>query len=150
MTNDEGKGVSHANAPTEVKVESFLHPLTLKKLIQQSIDKFDNEALYPDDVLTEIKEYKAMLDITDILLTYSYIREVMLQFQGDAECFYQLFYNFVTKEDCFFQDLSRHCCLLLGFGLANHVLPHLNKSSYEGDIIEQKAEKNFSEKDLGT
>ena len=151
MTHDKGKGgkgVLHPNAPAEVKVESILHPLTLKKLIQLSIDKFEKEQLYPDDILAEIKAYKAMLNITDILVTYSCIREVILQFQGDAEQFYRLFYNCVTKEHCFFKDLSRNCCLLLGFELANHVLAHLNKSSYEGDIIKQKAEKiNFSEKD---
>lgn len=142
------KGVSHPNAPAEVKVESILHPLKLKKLVQHSIDKFEKEQLYPDAILTEIKAYKDILNITDILITYSYIREVISQFKGDAEQFYRLFYNCVTKEDNFFKDLSRNCCLLLGFELANHVLAHLNKSSYEGDIIKQKAEKiNFSEKD---
>eukprot|EP00794_Sanderia_malayensis_P002817 gene2817-3253_t len=147
VTHSQRKGAKHPNAAEEVKAESILHPLTLKKLIENSIDKFEKEQLYPD-ILTEIKAYKAMLNITDVLITYSYIKEVILQFQGDAEKCYRLFDSCVTKENCFFKELSKNCCLLHGFKLANHVLAHLNKSSYEGVLIKQKAEEiNFSEKD---
>ena len=148
MAHGQGKGVSHPNEAEEVKAESILHPLVLKKLIQNSIDKFANEQLYPDEILNEIKAYKVTLNLTDVLITYSYIKEAILQFQGDAEQFYRHFYSCVTGENCFFKELSRNCCLLLGFELANHVLAHLNKSSYKGDIIKQKGEKiKFSEKD---
>ena len=129
------------NAP-----ESILHPLQFKQMIHDASKNICKDGLYPPMITEELSTYK--INITDVIQSYSYVRDIIIEYKGDAERFYSQFYTVVTKTNPFFKNMSRNSCTILGFEVANHVLAHMNNLLYQKDFIQQKSEKvSFTSKD---
>lgn len=130
----------------EKEAETILHPLYFRKFLEKSVDKLARDECYPPEIMNEFKGY-TVGKLEDVNFTYQSIRDVIKNFDGDAEKFYPSFYKCVSQENVF-GNLSRNCSLLLGFEVANHVLAHLSNSSYKEDTVDFKADSIlFSKKE---
>ena len=82
---------------------------------------------------------------------YQMVKNTVNDFHGDAEKFYPTFYKCISENESVFISLLRHCSLLLGFEVANHILAHLGGSSYTREICNSKIDQNqFSKRELAS
>eukprot|EP00795_Rhopilema_esculentum_P006574 gene6574-12110_t len=134
------------NELKQVTAESLLHPLQLKKMLQNCAEKFARDDCYPKTIQDEFKTFTP--DINDVLHTFALIKEIIICFNGNQEKFLPQFYRTVHEETHFFKDLSRNCCLLLGFEVANHIFAHLSgaKQNKEAESVSM-IKKKFSGKE---
>ena len=131
-----------------VTAEKLIHPLELKKIIQKCAEKLAEDDCYPQMIQDEFKNYS--LDINDVLHTFSLIKTNILQYNGNQDKFLPRFYKVVSEEIEIFKNLSRNCCLLLGFEVANLILAHLNgalQMEATGSIADVRTK--FSDKERG-
>ena len=129
--------------------EEILHPLQLKTLLEKSVTKLAGDECYPDVIRNELKCFT--ITSHEASNFYQMVKNTVKDFHGDAEKFYPTFYKCISENESGFISLSRHCSLLLGFEVANHILAHLGGSSYTGEIVNSKIDQNqFSKRDLAS
>lgn len=120
-SNVEGK------KPTSVpkkQAEEKLHPLFLKRFMENAVVKLSNDECYPPSVMAEFKMYNVG-SLDAVLPMYQLIRHVIDAYNGDAEDFYPKFYKAISEAaNPFGPNLTKNCGMLLGMELANHVLAH--------------------------
>lgn len=109
--------------------EEILHPLYFKQMIEKSVNKLLEDKCYPEEVIKDLQNYE-IGNLDKVHHTYSFIKGPIVSYNGDAEKFYPSFYKCVIDADNFFQGLSKNSCQLVGFETANHVLAHLNGSTF--------------------
>lgn len=114
--------------------EQILHPLKLKKFLQESAEKLAVDECYPHEIMAEFKNYQVGSP-EDVVATYGYIRQVIKEFNGDAEKFYPKFYKCINENHNIFPGLSRYCSILLGYEVANNVLAHLSGCTFNNDVV---------------
>ena len=145
-TNSKHRGQS-STSEAAANYEDILHPSLLTDLLKQSCGKLAVDECYPVHIMDEFKgkKFNSMEDISDC---YDLIKNVVLSFDGNVEKFYPKFYKVFSDAKDPFNGLSRHCSLLLGFELANHVLAHLTGAKVQNDVVTFEQEPNFfSEKE---
>ena len=125
--------------------EEILHPLQLKTLLEKSVTKLTGDECYPDVIRNELKCFTITSHEANNF--YQMVKNTVKDFHGDAEKFYPC----ISENESGFISLSRHCSLLLGFEVANHILVHLAVSSYTGEIVNSKIDQNqFSKRELAS
>lgn len=124
--------------------ETKLHPLYFKKYTQLSASKLSKDECYSEKTRNEFVNYVITNDDTNF--SYSFVRDVIGSFKGDAEKFYPAFYKSVS-ENIVFRNLSNRSSILLGFEVANHVLAHLTNSTVKENTVEFSSHVNFSPKE---
>ena len=113
--------------------EDPLHPLHLKNYIIKSASKLVDENCLSARTLDHFRNYEVSLD--DANYTYSFIRQIIAGYNGNAEKFYPEFYKCVS-DNIAFRNLSKKCAILLGFKLATYILAHLSGSLAKENSIE--------------
>ena len=130
--------------------EEILHPLQLKTLLEKSVTKLAGDECYPDVIGNGLKRFTITSHEANNF--YQMVKNTVKDFHSDAEKFYPTFYKCISENESGFISLSRHCSLLLGFEVANHILAHLAcGSSYAGEIVNSKIDQNhFSKRELAS
>ena len=106
-----------------------------------------DKGYYPDVILNELKQY-TVGTLDEVTHTYSFIKDTISSFDGNAEKFYPTFYKCVSDADDLFRGLSKNCSLLLGFEVANHVLAFLSGVRFEEEVLSfDSRDIKFSEKE---
>lgn len=127
--------------------EEILHPSLLTNFLKLSCEKLAVDECYPAHIMNEFKG-KKFNSTEDVFVCYDLIKATVLSFDGNAEKFYPKFYKVFSDAKDPFNGLSRHCSLLLGFELANHVLAYLAGAKVDNDVVTFEHESNiFMEKD---
>ena len=118
-------------------------------MLVKSIVKLSNDECYPQWILDEFKNYK-LGSLDNVNHTYDFIKDVIADFNGNAEKFYPKFYKNITGENTFL-NLSKQCSTLLGMEVANHVLAFLTDSNFSDDNFDsnlRSVELNSKEKSI--
>ena len=101
----------------------------IKELVEKSAKKVAEEALYPETILSELRDY--VLNIEDATFVYySFLKDVITNNIRDSEKFYPSFYKIFTSH--IFKDLSKQASTLVGFELANQVLCYVKQCEEVG------------------
>ena len=98
--------------------EEICHPLHFKKHVELSVEKTAADLCYPENFREEIKAYGVKITVENLELinhTYSFIRECITSFSGDA-------------------DVKHNKYLILGAEVANHLLAFLSGARIEANI----------------
>ena len=69
---------------------------------------------------------------------YQLVKNTVNDSHSDTEKFYPNFYKCISENEPDFISLSRHCLLLLGFEVANHILAHFGGSVIQEKLLTQK------------
>ena len=77
----------------EFIAENRLHPFHFKKYIEESASKLSVDECYSEDTRKEFVDFKISLD--DARFTYEHVKDIIANFNGNAEKFYPLFYKAV-------------------------------------------------------
>ena len=116
--------------------------------MEQTLKQLEADQCYPDEIRRQINGLEASLSINQVSTVYNLVSEVVFKFKGDAEKFYPDF-AFLFQSNKIFEELDHNCNVLIGFGLANHVLAFLVNSKLIGDSINfQQQQSDFSLKDI--
>ena len=108
----------------------MLHPLYFKKYVNLSTSKLALDGCYSDKTRQEFEGYVVSID--DANESYRFVLDVIGEFKGNVENFYQKFYKYVSE------NLLRRSSVLHGCELANHVRAHLTGSNIkEVELINQ-------------
>ena len=102
--------------------EDLLPPETFQKFINESAIKLSNDECYSKSTQEAFSGFSFTLIETGNL--FSFVKDIIKDFNGDGEKFYPLFYKAVIDNNIF-PSLSTKCSRLLGFDVANKVLAHL-------------------------
>ena len=114
--------------------ESILHPSCFKIFLEKSVEKLSNDGCYPEVILAEFRNYK-VASLDNVNHSYAFIKDVIQNYNGDAEKFYPLFYKNISRKNVFL-NLSKNCSTLLGFEVANLVLAHLSGTNFKDDVFD--------------
>ena len=127
-----------------IVAEEMLDPLDFKTMLVKCSLKLENDQCYSEKVRDELKSYV----LPDVIYIYSFIKDSIVSFTGNAEKFYPNFYKCVSEKPLF-PGLSKNCSLLLGFEIANHVLSHLSGVEMKNDVLclDKKEFPTFGEKE---
>ena len=96
---------NHAVPAVPVTPESILHPLHLKGFIMKSATKLASDECYSEKSREEFVKYQS-ITLDDAIFSYQFIRDVILNFNGDAETFYSCFYKCVS-DDIIFKNMTK-------------------------------------------
>ena len=105
------------------KAEMKLHQGVFWKFVKDSAAKLAEDDCYSDTTKQVFSNFSLTLEESNS--SYRYIEKSILDFNGNAEKFYQQFYDSFCNNPMF-PGLNRKCSRLLGCEVANHVLVHLN------------------------
>ena len=139
-TNNNTKGDAYKSC-----FEERLHPIYYKKYIEESALKLSVDECYSEKNRKEFSTYKISVD--DARLTYEYVKDIIANFNGNAEKCYPLFYKAVSGETVF-KYLSKRSSILLGFEVANRVLSHLTGLTIKESSDDLKSNISFTKKEL--
>ena len=98
---------------------------------------------YSEKNRKEFSTYKISVD--DARLTYEYVKDIIANFNGNAEKFYPMFYKAVSGETVF-KYLSKRSSILLGFEVANRVLSHLTGLTIKESSDDLESNISFTKK----
>ena len=129
----------------EFIAENRLHPFHFKKYIEESASKLSVDECYSEDTRKEFVDFKISLD--DARFTYEHVKDIIANFNGNAEKFYPLFYKAVSAETIF-KNLTKRSSILLGFEVANRVLSHLTCSAIKESSVDLVSDILFTKKEL--
>ena len=113
--------------------EEVLHRLYFKKFINNSAAKLAKDECYSEKTRQEFESYTVSHD--DANEVFQYIRDVVNEFNGNAEIFYPLFYKCVSY-NLVFKIFPRGVLFYFGCEVANHVLAHLTGSLVKESSVE--------------
>ena len=145
VVEHEDNTVSGSSNSKKSSSEDLLHPLYLKNYIIKSAAKLVDENCLSARTLHHFRNYEVSLD--DANYTYSFTRQIIAGYNGNAEKFYPEFYKCVS-DNIAFRNLSKKCETLLGFKLATNVLTHLSGSLVKENSIEFHCAK-LTQKECG-
>ena len=120
-------------------------PFIIKKYIEESALKLSVDECYSEKNRKEFSTYNISVD--DARLTYEYVKDIIANFNGNAEKFYLLFYKAVSGETVF-KYLSKRSSILLGFEVANRVLSHLTSLTIKESSDDLESNISFTKKEL--
>ena len=131
------------------KAEEILHPDQMKKMIEHGVIKLAADECYPESVTDMFKKFR-LDNNSENIPGYSLIKPLLESFDGDLEKFYPKFYKVFTEDsNTFGTTLDRHCSLLLGFELANHVVAHITGATFQDEVLTlDNSEKKFTDKEM--
>ena len=72
-------------------LESMLHPLYFKKIVEDSVSKLSGDECYSLRTRNEFLNYDVNID--DISYTYQFVRDVIGKFKGEENSFTRSFIN---------------------------------------------------------
>ena len=109
----QSQQLDKATCSKSKRPEEKMHPLLFKNFLEVSAKKLSLDECYPSDIMDEFKAY-SFWTLDDVLPSYNLIRDVVDDFNGDAEKFYPKFYNVFAGAEAPFQGLCRSSSLLPG------------------------------------
>ena len=118
----------HKNSKHSVKTiaqkspEDLLPPKAFQKFINESAIKLSNDGCCSKSTQEAFSGFSFTMIETGNF--FSFVKDIIKNFNGYDEKFYPLFYKAVIDNDIF-PSLSQKCSRLLGFDVANKVLAHL-------------------------
>lgn len=116
----------------------------IKELVEKSAKKLVEESLYPETIVSELREY--VLNIEDAnYIYYNFLKQVIANNIKDNEKFYPTFYKIFSKNHIF-TSLSKQASTLVGFELANQLLhSFLTRCEEEGRDSNTNSIKNSTD-----
>ena len=120
------KHQTETEATNTTRAQQKLQLDTYRKFVNDSASKLAGDHCYSVNTRHEFQEYVLTMD--EATFSYGHIEKLILDFDGNGEKFYPLFFDTFIREKIF-PRLSKKCLGILGCEVSNHVLAHLVKNS---------------------
>ena len=120
-----------------------------RKYVLECSTKLSCDECYSEETMTVYKNFE--LSEEEAMISFQHVKNVIKKFDGDGEKFFPSSYNCVSGDKHDFPRLSRKCSVLLGYGVSNSILAHLNgqlKQDNTNNNISTVIELNCKEKNI--